>query len=299
MNRFCTLIIATLIGISQSVAQDKILVAGSGNSYVSLVDKTTGKIEWKHSLEKGEECNSVALTRQGDILYSYRKGAKVVTWNHQVVWDYKVPDGAELQSATLLRNGGVLLGICGTPARFVELDKKGKVVNEATLSLNIERPHSQFRQIFQLKNKNYLIPVMSQRKIVELDRKGTVIAEHQIDGRPFSSLELKDGTVVLPCGDDHRYIVVDRKSGKELRRVANGDLKGIPLLFVAQILELKDNHLLICNWNGHTKGEVIDAPSLIEVDESGQVVWTLNDKENIGKISAAYYLPNFRQPRVK
>ena len=109
-------------------------------------------MEWQHALEKGEECNAVALTRKGEILYSYKRGAKLVTWDHQVVWDYKTPDKTELQSATLLQNGGVLLGICGVPAQFIELDKKGKEVNKVTLNLEVERPHSQFRQIFQLRN---------------------------------------------------------------------------------------------------------------------------------------------------
>lgn len=76
-----------------------------------------------------------------------------MTWNHQVVWNFPAPDKTELQSATMLRNGGYLLGICGNPARFIELDKKGRKVNETTFDLNIEKPHSQFRQVFQLKTR--------------------------------------------------------------------------------------------------------------------------------------------------
>lgn len=105
-------------------------------------------------------------------MYSYKRGAKLVTWDHQVVWDYKTPDKTELQSATLLQNGGVLLGICGIPAQFIELDKKGKEVNKVTLNLEVERPHSQFRQVFQLRNSNYLIPVMAKQKVLEVSRKG-------------------------------------------------------------------------------------------------------------------------------
>ena len=76
----------------RAAAQDKLLVAGSGNPNILLLDKQTGKVEWQHALEKGEECNAVALTKKGEILYSYKRGAKLVTWDHQVVWDYKTPD---------------------------------------------------------------------------------------------------------------------------------------------------------------------------------------------------------------
>lgn len=299
MMRLYVLVIAVLLCGFRAAAQDKILVAGSGNPFILLVDKRTGKVEWKHALEKGEECNTVALTKDGNILYSYRKGAKVVTWDHRTVWDYPAPNKTELQSATLLRNGGVLLGICGTPAQFVELDKKGKEVNRVTFDLEIERPHSQFRQVFQLKNKNYLIPVMAKQKIMEISRKGKLVAEHEIAGKAFSSLELSDGNLLLPCGDGHYYMVVDRKTGKELKRVDSNSIEGASLWFVAQVLELKNKNLLICNWDGHTRGAVVDVPSLIEIDKNGKAVWTFKDKQNVKMISAACYLYNFSLPDLK
>lgn len=283
----------------RAAAQDKLLVAGSGNPHILLVDKQTGNVEWKHALEKGEECNTVALTRKGEVLYSYKRGAKLVTWDHRVVWDYPVPDQTELQSATLLRNGGVLLGICGNPARFVELDKNGKEVNEVLLDLEVEKPHNQFRQVFQLRNKNYLIPVMARQKVLEVTRKGKVVAEHQIEGKAFSSLELKDGNLLLPCGDGHYYMVIDRRTGEELKRTNANDIPGVALLFVGQILQLKNQNLLICNWYGHTKDVTVDEPQLIEIDKEGKVVWSLHDKENVGKISAACYLKDFRLPDLK
>lgn len=299
MNKIYTIILVILSIGFRAAAQDKILVAGSGNPNILLVDKQTGNVEWKHALEKGEECNTVALTKKGEVLYSYKWGAKLVTWDHRVVWDYQTPDKTELQSATLLRNGGVLLGICGNPARFIELDKNGKEVNKIELNLEVEKPHSQFRQVFQLRNKNYLIPVMARQKVLEVTRKGHVIAEHQVDGRAFSSLELKDGNLLLPCGDAHHYLVIDRQTGKELMRVNANDISGVSLLFVGQILQLKNGNLLICNWYGHTKDATVDEPQLIEIDNNGNVVWCLHDKQNVGKISAAFYLYNFRLPDLK
>ena len=75
--RLYLLVIAVWICGFRAAAQDKILVAGSGNPFVQLVDKQTGKVEWQHALEKGEECNTVALTNEGNVLYSYKRGAKV------------------------------------------------------------------------------------------------------------------------------------------------------------------------------------------------------------------------------
>lgn len=276
----------------QLPAQEKLVLAGSGNPSVMIVDKQSGTVEWKHVLEKGEECNTVAVTKRGNILYSYKKGAKLIGTDHRILWDYKTPEGTELQSATLLSDGGFLLGICGNPARLIELDRNGKERNRVEIDLQIEKPHGQFRQVFQLRNKNYLLPVMGKQKVMEISRKGEVIAEFPTDGRPFSSLELKDGNLLLPCGDGHFFQVIDRKTGKELKRVTSDTVKGASLLFVGQVLDAGKGNLLICNWHGHTKDATVDEPQLIEMDETGKVVWSLNDKENIGKVSAACLVRN-------
>ena len=254
-------------------AQEKLVLAGSGNPAVMIVDKQSGAVEWKHALEKGEECNTVAVTRQGNILYSYKKGAKLIGTDHRVIWDYKAPEGTELQSATLLKDGGFLLGICGNPARLIELDKNGKERNRVEIDLQIEKPHGQFRQVFQLRNKNYLLPVMGKQKMMEINRKGAVVAEFPTGGRAFSSLELRDGNILLPCGDGHFFQVIDRKTGKELKRVTSEDVQGASLLFVGQILDAGKGNLLICNWYGHTKDATVDEPQLIEVDANGKVLW--------------------------
>ena len=70
-------------------------------------------------------------------------------------------------------------------------------------------------------------------------------------------------------------------------------------MFVGQILQLKNGNLLICNWYGHTKDTTVDEPQLIEIDKNGKVVWSLHDKKNVGKISAACYIDNFRLPDLK
>ena len=52
--RLYLLIIAVLICGFRAAAQDKILVAGSGNPYVSLVDKHTGKVNGSMPWKKGK-----------------------------------------------------------------------------------------------------------------------------------------------------------------------------------------------------------------------------------------------------
>ena len=76
------------------------------------------------------------------------------------------------------------------------------------------------------------------------------------------------------------------------RRITSEDVQGVSLLFVGQILDAGKGNLLICNWHGHTKDATVDEPQLIEVDTNGKVLWSLNDKKNIGKVSAACLVSN-------
>ena len=267
-------------------AQEKLLIGGSGNPSLQIIDKNTKTVEWEHKLNEGEECNTVGITPEGNILYSYKKGAKLIDKNHKVIWDYTVPNTDELQSVFRLNDGGYLIGICGSPARIIELDKNGKERNRVEIDLAIEDPHSQFRQVIQLKNGNYLLPVLATRRVKEINRKGKVVNEFATPDGVFSALELKSGNLVLPCGDGHFYITVDPKTGKELSRVSTKDLDNVSLTFVAQIIEAENGNLMICNWDGHVQDAANNAAQIIEVNPNGKVVWTLNDKKNIGKVSS-------------
>lgn len=294
MKRYFVAIFYLLCAILGVFAQPKIVVAGSGNKRISVIDKATGKVEWYHQLEDGDECNTVSVTEKGEILYSYKRGAKLITADHRVVWDYKVRPSMELQSATLLKEGGFLLAACGNPAQLIILDKEGNEKSKIELELNIEKPHSQFRQVYQLENGNYLLSVMATKTLMEVSPDGKIVEVDELPARAFSAMERKDGTIVLSYGDEHCYGILDRKNKKEIQRVNQKDIEGVLLLFVAQIIELQNGNFLICNWHGHNKNQTIDEPQLIEVDRNGKLVWSINDKENTGKVSAAFYIDDLQ-----
>ena len=77
--------VIALVGCSE---KPKILIAGSGWGEIVLLDKESKKIEWRHQLEKGTECNCVILTPDNNIAYSYRGGARKITPDQNVIWDY-------------------------------------------------------------------------------------------------------------------------------------------------------------------------------------------------------------------
>lgn len=258
-------------------AQEKILLTGSANRAIMLVDKKSGAIEWEYPLEAysaGIECNSVEITPQGNILLSYKKGARLIDRDHKVLWDYAVPKGNELHSVCQLKKG-YLVAVNGNPLRIIELDAKGKCRKEILVKENIcnDNAHAQCRQIRKARNGNFLVPVLGKSILYEINKKGETVRKYNLKGCAFSVTETRDGKLVLPLGDSHAIQVLDRKSGKELAYIGQHDLPGCKLLFVGQVMQLENGHWMVANWSGH--GTEKEQPQLIEFDMDGKVYWTL------------------------
>ncbi|MCC8173100.1 MAG: hypothetical protein LIO65_01525 [Odoribacter sp.] len=266
-------------------AQKQILVAGSGWDKILLIDKKKQSVKWSHSLKKGEECNSVACNKKGEILYAYKKGVKLITKKGETVWDFKAQEG-EIHSASLLPNDGYLIAISGSPnARIIELDQYGRIQKEIEFETEIPRLHGQFRQVRKSKAGTYLVPLMARSTVIEIDANGKLLKTFPVEGNVFAVLELDNGNLLVSCGDAHCFVELDRNSGQIVRKVGQNDLEGVSLQFVAEIAPFKDN-LFICNWAGHS--EVKDQPAIIELDAEGNVVWTSSNPETFKNISAIF-----------
>lgn len=286
------LLIATLL----SAQEPYLLVGGSGWKQIAIIEKESANILWSHELGDGEENNSVAVTPKGDILYSYKHGAKLINLKHEVLWDYRSPKGAELFTASLLPDGGFLLGYCGHPARIIELNAKGVVTSEVVFEIGISTEHDQFRQAIKSKRGTYLVPLMGKGVVIELTMQGEEISRWEAKGNPFAVLELENGNLIVSCGDAHAYVEIERESGKMVREVNNATIAASmhEFNFVAHIKQLAHT-LLVCNWNGHMKGTQTVQPSILEIDSANQVVWKLKANPEIGRISSVAVYPSTRQ----
>lgn len=266
----------------------KVFVSGSNWLQVALIDKQTKQIEWTYDLNPGEDCENITLTPKGELLISYKQGAKLINAARETIWDYPVEGKGELYSATLLDDGGYLLACSGHPAKIIELDARGREQKVLTFDTGVENLHGQLRQIIKSNEGTYLVPVMSKGVIVELEATGKEVRRFEVEGNPFSVLELKNGNLLVSCGDAHMAQEVERYTGESVRQTGARDIEGMRLNFVAQIVELDNGNKLICNWNGHAKGDETLQPALIEIDENNQLVWSLEEGNGIGKISCVF-----------
>ncbi len=265
-----------------ALAQKQFLIGGSGTGKIAIIDKQNQTTVWEHALEAGTECNSVVMTKNGNIAYSYRWGARLIDREGNVIFDYKLPaKNEELQSISLTKKG-FLLGICGSPARIVELNKKGEVVSETTYDTKIADQHGQFRQIRKTAQGTYLLPLLSRGSIVEIDDTGAELKEYKLGKGPFSVTITKEGDLLAACGHSGKIFEIDPEDGDVDVWLSNEDIKGqANIEFGAQIEELKNGNFVLANWLGHNGDQ--SQPILIEFNPQGDVVWSL--KAPVGDIS--------------
>lgn len=268
-------------------ACQKLLLAGSGWNRIVILDKATKKIEWEYPLEKGWECNSAVATPDGNILFAYRKGAKLISRDKKEIWNIPAPVGCEMQTARILPDGNYLLAWCGHPVKIMEVNPKGETVAETTYETGIDRSHAQFRQVNKTPSGNYLLPLFATAELREISPAGELVKTVKLEGTPYSSVLLDNGNYMVACGDGHSFMEVDLDKGKVIEKTGSTDIEGVSLFFVAQLLPTSDNGMYICNWQGHAPGaKESGSPSLMEVDSNNKVVWSLNDNATFGMISS-------------
>ncbi len=262
---------------------EQLLLAGSGWNKIALIDKNTKTIQWEYPLEKGWECNSVAATAEGNILFAYSKGAKLVTRDKQDVWNVPAPDSCEMQTARILPDGNFLLAWCGHPATILEVDKSGAIISRTEFDTGIEHPHAQFRQVAKNPAGNYMVPLFASSEVREIAPSGQTVKTVKVEGAPFSTAPLPNANWLVAGGDGHCVIELNFETGEAVRTIRQGDIAGAPLAFVAELLPTAAGGMYVCNWQGHGAGK---APQLFEIDKNNQLVWAIEDTATFGMISA-------------
>lgn len=286
-----SLFLLVILSLSFCVVQaktEKLLVSGCGWPQISILDKKTGEILWKHALNPGEDCNDVELTKEGNILYAYTKGARMIDRKEKVLWDFTVKPGEELYTATQLKNGNYFLAMCGKPARFVVLDKTGKQLKEFTYDTGIEGVHGQLRQVYPTEKNTVLIALLGKGEVVEIDHEGKLLGTYPAKGNPFGIVPLKAGGPWLAaCGDGGCIVEIDPKK-KEITKTYDSSMTAPhKFLFVAEIRTLKNGNLLVANWHGHSADKT--QPSVMEFNpKTEKVVWVLPRQEGHGDISTVF-----------
>jgi hypothetical protein len=144
---------------------------------VAVVDEA-GVIGWTCAAK--DVCDATVLS-DGRVLLSDRGGARIVTRDGQVVWDYRAPKEAEVYTCQMLPNGNVMVCEGGTK-RLVEVDRAGKIAVEIPLATGVG-VHGQFRIARKLSDGTYLVAFWKEGCVKEIAADGKRAPHHRGLGR--------------------------------------------------------------------------------------------------------------------
>ncbi len=283
MQRLHSLLLLLALALTAALQADEIkhrfLCCDYGGNKVCIVN-AEGKIEWQTEAKHPQDC---WLLPSGNVLFAHVGGAKEVSPDQTVAWEYKAPEkGVECHAAQPLPNGNVLIVECGS-SRLIEVDRAGKIAKEIALVTKPEvKMHNQYRGARKLGNGHYVVVFKGEGKIVELDGEGKVLREQPVPGDPHEVLVLKNGNWLVTCGDGHQVVEVN-PAGDTVWTLTENELPGNPLRLMAGAQRLPNGNTLFCNYLGH--GHLGENPQVYEVTAEKKLVWSFADHNNFKTIN--------------
>ena len=259
-----------------------------------------GKVVWTYSIrtnmmvyEKSQmgELGDCTRFSNGNILFSYRWGASIVTPEKKIIWDYRAAPNTEIHSAQPAGENRVLLAQNGAPTKlFLINTASGKVEKELALPTPYpDKVHGQVRRAHLTKAGTFLVGLMEEHRVVEFNADGKEVwsftAPDTWEGaRPkngvtlsgWDAIRLKNGNTLI-SGDAYGYVLEVDPKGETVWELGKNELPGYPLDVVQEIGRLANGNTVIANWvAGNTKPA--NWPStiqIIEVTPAKKVVWAL------------------------
>lgn len=250
-----------------------ILCCDYGSGKITILS-ATGEIEWQEEAKNPQDCWRMP---NGNILFAYVGGAKEITRDHKLVWEYKAPTDVKVEchACQPLPDGNVLIVECGT-SRIIEVDRAGKIAKEIKLvTKDTVKLHNQFRGTRKTRDGHYLVCFKGESKIVELDGEGKVLREIPVPGDPHEVVPLPNQNLLITCGDGHKVVEID-PAGKSVWELNENDLPGNTLRLMAGCHRLPNGNTLFANYLGH--GHLGEQPQFFELTPDKKIVWTFEDK---------------------
>ena len=242
-----------------------------------------GSVEWEFDAQTPQDC---WFLPNGHVLFCYRGGAREVSRDKQVVWEYKAPPQAQCHSCQPLPDGLVLVAECGM-SRLVEVGRDGQVAREIKVASQAKNMGHQFRGTRKTADGHYWVCLMDEKKIVELSSAGTLLREIPVDGFPHAAVKLPDGHLLITLGTAGKVIELDENL-KIAWELGENEAPGNPLRLPAGCQRLPNGHTIICNYL--VAAYLGKQPQAFEVTRDKRVVWEFTDHARFKTLNQIYLL---------
>ena len=270
------------VGAAETSTRHRFLCCDYQGNKVAIV-AADGSVEWEFTAQTPQDCWSLP---NGNVLFCYRNGAKEVSPDKQVVWEYKAPAEAQCHSCQPITGGRTLVAECGL-SRLVEVGRDGQVAREIKVASQAKDMGHQFRGTRRTADGHYWVCLMDEKKIVELSPEGELLRVIPVDGFPHAAVKLPDGHLLITLGHAMKVIELDENL-KIVWQLGESEVPGNPLRLPAGCQRLPNGNTIICNYlPGGFMGK---QPQAFEVTRDKRVVWEFTDHARFKTVNQIYLL---------
>ncbi len=243
-----------------------------------------GKVVWKYGFPIRDadnviqELGDASVLKNGNIVFSGKTFAAVITPDKKITWQYTAPEGSEIHTAQpigpdkvlIMQNGNPVtprLMIFNTATNVVEKEMEIPTTNPAS-------PHGQFRHIRMTKAGTFLIPNMSGR-VVEYDANGKEIWQVTAPAA-WAAVRLKNGNTLI-SGDSKGFAREVNPAGETVWEFTQKDVPNIRIFNIQELTRLDNGNTIISNWCAGLKdtADWRNTVQVLEVTRDKKVVWAL------------------------
>ncbi|HVS54072.1 MAG TPA: PQQ-binding-like beta-propeller repeat protein [Opitutaceae bacterium] len=265
-----------------------------------------GKIAWSYEIPlknaRGDiqEYSDATLLSNGNILFAYKTGARLITADKKTLWNYDAPKGFEVHIAQPLGLDRAMLIQNGDPAKMMIVRLPGGEV-EKEMILPTGKPkstHGQFRRARLTAAGTLLAAHMDNDKVAEYDMAGKEIWSLAVPA-PWAAVRLKNGNTLLTSNKG--FVREVNPKGETVWELTQADVPDIKLFSLQEADRLANGNTVISNWcpngikdpkNWHTSVQVF------EVTPDKKIVWALRAWDEPAALGPATVIQLLDEPGV-
>jgi hypothetical protein len=276
-----------------------------GENYTKMFLLNDGKVIWTYQTGPGYEYDDVWMLSNGNILFTRMQYVAEITPDKKVVWRYDCNNSSgtnhtEVHTCQPIGLHKVMFVLNGLPPRLM-------IVNTETgaVEVNHEVPsaddqpfspkniHGQFRRARYTAQGTYLLSYLSSSNVVEYDKNFNEVWRYGIRS-PWAAMRLKNGDTLITDEGDNLTREVNH-NGETVWEFKKTDLPEAYRLVQApqSCTRLANGNTIFNSRGGGGKG-----PQLVEVTPDKQVVWVLQDWQDLGDATAVQILDDPGIPEI-
>jgi hypothetical protein len=275
------------------------------NPQQSMFIVREGKIVWSYDilLKNGagdiQEYSDGTLLSNGNVLFAYKTGARLISADKKTLWNYDAPPGFEVHVAQPLGLDRAMLIQNGNPAKMMIVRLPGgEVEKEMVLPTgNPKSTHGQFRRARLTAAGTLLAAHMDNNKVAEYDMSGKEIWSITVPS-PWAAVRLKNGHTLVTG----KVLVreVDTQ-GRTVWELTQSDVPDIKLFSLQEANRLANGNTVISNWCPNGIKDPKDwnrSVQVFEVTPDKKVVWALRSWDEPAALGPATVIQLLDEPGV-